>query len=239
MLVSSLLVSTEANAHIKWFEPYDIRQALQPPGDVLSQSFVLLFVASAILIFVFFLVDRHAFRKGILSRFDQKLKMFNALGVGIMRAAGAVFFFSVFVYGFVFGAPFYLTPELATSARWVPWVQLLTALAATHRRTTPFMLVGILVLFAGGLADYGLFHMLDYILFLSAIFIFGLIDAIGHLMIIAVLLVLMIRGPTDARSILVLNDKALVMEAYFMTGLYYFALVNAFLLYYGLHYLFV
>ncbi len=29
------------------------------------------------------------------------------------------------------------------------------------------------------------------------------------------------------------------MEAYFMTGLYYLAFVNAFLLYYGLHYLLI
>ena len=49
----------------------------------------------------------------------------------------------------------------------------------------------------------------------------------------------MIRGPTEARYILVLREKSLQMEAYFMTGLYYFAVVNAFLLYYGLHYLLV
>jgi hypothetical protein len=48
-----------------------------------------------------------------------------------------------------------------------------------------------------------------------------------------------IRGPTDARKILVLETKSPQMEAYFMTGLYYLAFVNAFLLYYGLHYLLV
>ena len=76
-------------------------------------------------------------------------------------------------------------------------------------------------------------------LFVLAIFKFGLIDAIGHLMIIAILFVLVIRGPTEARNILVLHMKSLQMEAYFMTGLYYFAVVNAFILYYGLHYLLV
>ena len=76
-------------------------------------------------------------------------------------------------------------------------------------------------------------------LFVSAIMMFGLIDAIGHLMIIAILFVLVVRGPTDARYILVLPGKSLIMEAYFMTGLYYFAIINAFLLYYGLHYFLV
>jgi hypothetical protein len=76
-------------------------------------------------------------------------------------------------------------------------------------------------------------------LFVLAIFKFGLIDAVGHLMIIAILFVLVVRGPTEARKILVLETKSPQMEAYFMTGLYYLAFVNAFLLYYGLHYLLV
>ena len=70
-----------------------------------------------------------------------------------------------------------------------------------------------------------------------AIFKFGLIDAVGHLMIIAILFIMIVRGPTDARNILVLTTKTIQMEAYFMTGLYYLAFVNAFLLYYGFHYL--
>ena len=76
-------------------------------------------------------------------------------------------------------------------------------------------------------------------LFVLAIFKFGMIDAVGHLMIIAILFVLVVRGPTEARKILVLETKSPQMEAYFMTGLYYLAFVNAFLLYYGLHYLLV
>jgi hypothetical protein len=74
--------------------------------------------------------------------------------------------------------------------------------------------------------------------FVLAIFKFGLIDAVGHLMIIAILFVLIVRGPTDARNILVLRDKSVGMEAYFMTGLYYLAFVTVFLLYYGLHHVY-
>jgi hypothetical protein len=72
--------------------------------------------------------------------------------------------------------------------------------------------------------------------FVLAIAKFGLIDAIGHLMIIATLFVLIVRGPTDAREILVLRTKSVWMEAYFMTGLYFLALNMIFILYYGLHY---
>ena len=73
-------------------------------------------------------------------------------------------------------------------------------------------------------------------IFVLAILKFGLIDAIGHLMIIATLFVLVVRGPTDAREMLVLRDKSIWTEAYFMTGLYFLALNMIFILYYGLHY---
>jgi hypothetical protein len=73
-------------------------------------------------------------------------------------------------------------------------------------------------------------------IFMLAVLQFGLIDAIGHLMIIAILFVLFFRGPTRSRYILVLREKSVWMEAYFMTGLYFLAFVMIFIAYYGLHY---
>jgi hypothetical protein len=74
--------------------------------------------------------------------------------------------------------------------------------------------------------------------FVLAIFQFGLTDAIGHLMFIAILFVLFFRGPTDARNMLVLPTKTLWVEAYFMTGLYTFAFIMICLAYYGLHHVY-
>jgi hypothetical protein len=73
-------------------------------------------------------------------------------------------------------------------------------------------------------------------IFVLAIFKFGVVDAVGHLLIIAILLILVVRGPTDARNMLVLRDKSTWTEAYFMTGLYSLAFVLIFIVYYGLHY---
>jgi hypothetical protein len=72
-------------------------------------------------------------------------------------------------------------------------------------------------------------------IFMLAIFKFGVVDAIGHLMIIAILLVLVVRGPTRAREMLVLREKSVWTETYFMTGLYFLAFVMIFIGYYGLH----
>jgi hypothetical protein len=74
-------------------------------------------------------------------------------------------------------------------------------------------------------------------IFVLAIYKFGLVDAIGHLLIIAILLVLVVRGPTEARNMLVLSAKSVWVEAYFMTGLYFLAFVTFFIMYYGFHFL--
>ena len=72
--------------------------------------------------------------------------------------------------------------------------------------------------------------------FILAIIRFGLVDAIGHLLIIAILFILVVRGPTSAREFLVLSDKSLWTEAYFMTGLYVLAFNVIFLAFYGLYF---
>jgi uncharacterized membrane protein len=64
-----------------------------------------------------------------------------------------------------------------------------------------------------------------------------LMDAVGHLLIIAILFVLIIRGPTQGRDFLVLESKSLWTEAYFMTGLYILAFVLTVIAYYGFHHL--
>jgi hypothetical protein len=47
----------------------------------------------------------------------------------------------------------------------------------------------------------------------------------------AILIVLLIQGPTRGRDFLVLEQKSLWTEAYFMTGLYIFAFVLIFIAY--------
>jgi hypothetical protein len=99
---------------------------------------------------------------------------------------------------------------------------------------TEFFLTFILL---GAVSVIGRLIALGFMsVFVLAVFEFGILDAVGHLMIVAILWVLIVRGPTDARDMLVLPDKSLFTEAYFMTGLYFLAFVMIFILYYGIHY---
>jgi hypothetical protein len=74
-------------------------------------------------------------------------------------------------------------------------------------------------------------------IFVLAVYKFGLIDAVGHSLIVAILAVLVLHGPTRGRNFLVLEQKSLWTEAYFMTGLYVLAFVMIFISYYGFYFL--
>lgn len=338
ILILFLLFTGTADAHVKWFFDYDVTKPPTPIGEVIDGTFVKLFIVSVIACYLFFLADRYIYEEGILAEFDRKLKLFDNAANTIMRVSAGIFFLCLFLWWALGkGQSFYLTPELKTDAVWVPWLHLIMALAVISKRTMFLTGIGVFVLYIAAVAHFGIFHLLDYMIFLGigfyltvantkinnllksglvvlfacagltliwaavekfaysqwtisvladkphvtmgmspplfmklsgfieffvtfillgavsvvgrlvslgfmsifvlAVFEFGTLDAVGHLMIVAILWVLIVRGPTDARNMLVLPDKSLFTEAYFMTGLYYLAFVTIFILYYGIHYL--
>jgi len=331
-----LFASGDVLAHVKWFAPFDLEQPPAPVGEVLTPQFVYLYITSILCIYAFFWIDRYLYRRRFLGELAERIRLSPTNALRILRAAVCVFFVALFVYG-IKGTAFLLTPELKTEAGFVPWLQLGLAACAVLPATTPLTGVGILVLYAMGVVDYGLFHMLDYFIFLGvavylllsrlrhdtvmrarfvtlyattgltllwasvekwgyaewtypllerdpsllmgltpyfymllagfvefnvtftllssvstlarviafglnvifvlAIYKFGLVDAVGHLLIITILVIFVLRGQTRAREFLVLGDKSLWSEAYFMTGLYVLALNVIALAWYGIYHL--
>jgi len=330
--------STVVSAHVKWFSEYDLSQPPLPIGDIFNGQYALFFVGSVVFVYVFFWFDRYLYRNKFLVHIVDRVIISDASASIILRVASFLFFTSLFVYGLK-GHTFYLTPELQTELPFVMWVHLAMAVFALSRYTTPVIGLLILLLYSLVIADYGLYHAIDYMVFvglayffivsatkkqawltsrfvilfaslglnlcwlasekwafphwtvplleqnpnlllgmnphfymvlagfvefniafvllssassfsrivalgLSSIFVlaiyqFGVIDAVGHLFIIAILAILVLRGPTNARFFLVLSDKSLWAEAYFMTGLYVLALTMIFTAYYGLYFLLV
>lgn len=327
---------SSAQAHVKWFAEYDLNKPPLPIGEVLNGQFVQFFLSSVLLIYAFFWFDRYVLRKRLLQDALSRYTVSEPVASLIMRGAALIFLVAISAYG-LSGSAFFLTPELKTEQRWVPWVQLAMALCALQRRTLPLLGVGIAGLYVAAITQYGIFHLLDYLIligvaffflaasmpgpgwlmsryivlyattaitllwaavekwgypiwtspllarepdllmglpphtymvlagfvefnitfmllsgasllsratalglaliFVLAIYKFGAIDAIGHLLIVAILLVLTLYGPTNGRNFLVLEQKSLWTEAYFMTGLYVLAFVLIFLAYYGFHFL--
>jgi uncharacterized membrane protein YphA (DoxX/SURF4 family) len=68
----------------------------------------------------------------------------------------------LFIYG-----EFILTPELKTKAEWVRWVQLGIAVLLLSPRAAWLGSIGVFVLYGKAIQEFGLFHMLDYPIFLG------------------------------------------------------------------------
>jgi hypothetical protein len=164
-----MLVPTLAFPHVKWFVNYDL---LSPPRSAVSVLFsqyflpFLLFIAP--LIFVVAFIDDYLTRRSthfvprartIASRISQHFPRLLRLGTG-------AFFFAVFGYGCVHEWMI-LTPELRTHSSWICVIQLAVAVCALSDRTAIVSGIGILFLYAFGVSQYGLFHMLDYPIFVG------------------------------------------------------------------------
>ena len=155
--------------HVKWFVNYDLLSPPRPAVSVLFSGYFLMFsLFVAPLIFGVALLDDYLTRRPthfapgtgtIESRISEHFPLLLRLGV-------SAFFLAVFAYGCVHEWMI-LTPELRTHSAWICGVQLAVAVCALRRRTAVVSGFGIVLLYTVGVSQYGLFHMLDYPIFLG------------------------------------------------------------------------
>ena len=159
---ASLLRAGDASAHVKWFCAFDV--AGQPRGleNVLCPDFELLvglalFCLTACCVLETTSVGAALHRAlnritGLLAREEQTM----------VRAVCGFFFVSLWAIGGIL-----LTPELKTDSSLIPWLQLAIAAGMLSRSTLPLSALGMTVLFGASLWNYGLFHLMDYPIFLG------------------------------------------------------------------------
>jgi hypothetical protein len=172
LLVVLACMPQDAYAHVKWFVSYNLLCPPRAPFAVFfSAYFLAMSAVVAPLMFGVSYVDQRIAQSGVLLKggwagVTQRLVQFadfvSKHAPDVIRYAAAVFFFIVFLYG-----DFILTPELKTTAPWVRWLQLGIAVLALSRRSAWIGALGVAVLYGQAVAQYGLFHMLDYPIFLG------------------------------------------------------------------------
>ncbi len=159
-LAALFSLPTAASAHVKWFTHTDGRDRPVEPSALLTPTFCAIFCVALLLVFVGFLLDGW-----IAKRWPQLLKMgrtTEAFEQRVIRAAtGAYFIFLSSVGGII------LTPDLRSAASWLPVVQFLTALCLLWRPTCIAAGAGVLVLYGYAVAEYGVFHLVDYVFMLT------------------------------------------------------------------------
>ncbi|HEX6136353.1 MAG TPA: hypothetical protein VF059_01750 [Casimicrobiaceae bacterium] len=167
-MISALLPAV-ALAHVKWFVDYNL---LSPPRPVLSVAssyyFVRFCLAIAPLMFAVALIDGYLTRREcyLQRRAGMLTERLSPYFPQLVRVGVSTFFAAVFAYACL-GRTMILTPELRTHSEWVCWLQLAIAALALIPRTAAVAAFGIVFLYGFGVAEYGLFHMLDYPIFLG------------------------------------------------------------------------
>lgn len=158
----SLALTCEAEAHVKWFCAYDV--AGQPRGleNVLCLNFEWL-VGLALLCLMFgCLAEGTPLGAALLNALDRVTTQIRTDTELLVRATLGFFFVSLWGLGGII-----LTPELKTDMTWISWLQLGLAFCLIWRRTMPITGLGIVFLFSFATAQYGVFHLADYPVFLG------------------------------------------------------------------------
>ncbi|MCJ2119694.1 hypothetical protein MKK65_24525 [Methylobacterium sp. J-001] len=160
--VASLAATGEAQAHVKWFCAYDV--AGQPQGleQVLCANFEGLTVLALVCLMFGCLAEGTPLGGALLNALDRVTSRVRTDTELLVRATLGFFFVSLWELGGII-----LTPELKTDVAWIPWFQLALATCLIWRRTMPLTGLGIVFLFSFATAQYGVFHLADYPIFLG------------------------------------------------------------------------
>lgn len=150
-----------SHAHVKWFEAYDVSAAPAQLASVFGNPlFLILLALSAVAIFAVIAIDNRL----ATPRFVRSLDAQGMRHVGpFLRYAVALFF----VLLQITGLQVILTPELETGSTAVVMLQYAIAGCALFNRTAFVSGLGILALYAIAAAEYGMFHLLDYTIFVG------------------------------------------------------------------------
>jgi len=155
--------SPAASAHVKWFSHFDVAEQPVLLEQAISGAFCKLVALALFVFFMAALLDRSPFGTWIQRVLDWLTAPIYHNVDTLMRAAYGAFFVALWTKGHII-----LTPELKTTAAWVPWLQLAIAAGMLSRPTMILSGLGIVVLFGYALSQYGVFHLMDYPIFLGA-----------------------------------------------------------------------
>ena len=156
-------IPTSAAAHVKWFSPYALTDTPMALDQLLKAPMFWLFLLGITLVM---LAATYIEKRSLANKLTKGLDT-ATIGMrhrldDMMRIGTGAFLIALWVLGSVI-----LTPELKTDKAWVSWLQLGMALSLFWRMTIPFASIGIVFLWCLGVLEYGLFHLLDYPIFLG------------------------------------------------------------------------
>jgi hypothetical protein len=168
-VISAIPMATTAWAHVKWFVTCNASDDPLPPQAVFTPTFWLLSALFVTTLYVGCAIEETKLGAFLLRLLDRWTKPLYKRADGLLRAVAAVSFTLLWADGDCI-----LTPELKGSGIWLSAIQVLIPIYLIARATLLAAAAGILVLYGYGAAADGLFHMLDYTVFLGLAAYFAL-----------------------------------------------------------------
>lgn len=162
LVFGSIAMPSIAAAHVKWFVNCNVSDDPLPLYAVFTNTFFM-FLTLFLAVFSVACIAERTTIGAILSQvLDRWTAPLRGRANELLRAVAAIFFAVLWAQG---GS--ILTPELTASSTSLSAIQLLIPIYLFNRATLPAAGVGIIALYGYGVAAYGLFHMLDYPVFVG------------------------------------------------------------------------
>ena len=162
--------ATTASAHVKWFCKYNVAETPHPFADFLDKDFALLAGVATVVFILAGVIDNLIIGRALVWSIDRVTWALREQTETLMRATYGAFFIALWAIGGVI-----LTPELTTPVAAVSWWQLAIASCFIWRRTLPLAAIGMAWLYVYAIRHYGIFHLLDYPIFLGSAVYFALL----------------------------------------------------------------
>ncbi len=159
-----------AEAHVKWFAAYNVAETPKSLDWVRDGTFIDLALVAIVLLTVGSLIGNTVLGGTILRSLDRVSTLILRDTELLMRAVYGGFFVVLWTVGGII-----MTPELKTSVVAISWFQLVIAACFIWRQTLVFAAAGIVFLYGYAIVHYGLFHLMDYPIFLASASYFALI----------------------------------------------------------------
>ncbi len=169
----SLLMTIAAQAHIKWFVEYNISNYPKSIWSVVTESyFIALLILSTVVMAISFIIDDKISPVYKLNKVSNMLSQYGSL---FMRIMFALSFLSL---GFIYPDRT-LTPELISDHGYVQYANIIIAILILFRKTSALGAIGVGVLYFQSIYEYGLFHMIDYVVYLGIVVFFVFDSIVG------------------------------------------------------------
>jgi uncharacterized membrane protein YphA (DoxX/SURF4 family) len=158
-LVLIFWLPATAQAHVKWFSRFGYDQAPQGLSQLNNPTFWSLLALTVVTLALFVYLDRKLETWEPYRKLDQKLRSYEEQAPVILRIfTGASLLLA-------WQGDSMIAPELKIPSQAVGWYQFGLCLLLLGRFTSAFAGAGMIALYLYAITQYGMFHMLDYLVY--------------------------------------------------------------------------